>query len=978
MKSIKLLAAFAIPAMFAACTNEEIAMESTQQLNQVVGAELIGTDISINVSNGVGSRLNAEGWQSTDKLGLAWIVNGDYSTPQDIENTPSSDKWFANHMFAVEDGKFVTKGNAYKGWHFAYFPFSYTESVSDKVFNINPAQTSKEWLGGRINDALHISSLKFLTRESLDENYQLKEDIKFVPQRAVNAIQVTTTATEGFAEGGALADLDVNSITLKVQSGFNVFADKVNMNVQYLPLDTAKVAISKDSLYKHLYVGANRVLTRNTPSNTITTDVSKAGFVTSGTNKLITITVPESAALDSTKISIEVAVDGGVFTIAYDKDAEEGSNAAINNAAIIALKKAYATGGTMTKVGGLLGLNVVLYPEIFDTDFEHITDLEEWNAAVALATKLGRTSETFKVDSIIDFNGEIAMPEGCAVTVEAATTLKSGVTAPTLNIKKSIESWPAGLTSKIAVVNHKTISNATGINGSPILNKGNMKAVADTIGSIDCPVVNEGTITLKALAMLDNVNNAKGRINVAYGSYVTLTPSTEAGVIAYTIASSEKAYKLNNLMGVTTGQSYYANVNTFVVKSGRTLDLNLTDAAGVGSNDAYYPTTGAQATPLASLENINIELNEGILVADVNSGKNVKNVEVIGGENNEIKNVNIVEGLTVTKGKVTVDAEIVNGYKTAATIANIDVKKDAELISNVNVYVENIANPSGAKTTVTEPYTIWYTKVYTQGGTATGKILKASWDGEVDEPSSSTSGTTATYVIKTAAELMWLSENIASINTQKGIVVELGNDIDLSGVNWKAINAFNAENPMTFDGKNHTIYGLTSNNALFGNPNGGSNYTCLNIKNLIIQDFVIGSKGSYISALAGNFYGNIENVTVKDCEITALGELCIAYGALAGCHNSGAITNCNVERVSINGVYHSAGLIAGRSAWEKNITYTSCKVKDSDVSITCTTGVGAVQVGAIAGVLNKQLTLTNCTLENVTPTTKVGKGTFIE
>ena len=83
MKSIKLLAAFAIPAMFAACTNEEIAMESTQQLNQVVGAELIGTDISINVSNGVGSRLNAEGWQSTDKLGLAWIVNivnGDYST----------------------------------------------------------------------------------------------------------------------------------------------------------------------------------------------------------------------------------------------------------------------------------------------------------------------------------------------------------------------------------------------------------------------------------------------------------------------------------------------------------------------------------------------------------------------------------------------------------------------------------------------------------------------------------------------------------------------------------------------------------------------------------------------------------------------------------------------------------------------------------------------------------------------------------
>ena len=273
MKSIKLLAALAIPAMFAACTNEEIAMESTQQLNQVVGAELIGTDISINVSNGVGSRLNAEGWQSTDKLGLAWIVNGEYYTPQDIKNAPNSDNWYANHMFAVEDGKFVTKGNAYKGWHFAYFPFSYTESVDEKDFDINPAQTSKEWLGGRINDALHISSLKFLTRESLDENYQLKEDVAFEVQRAVNAIQVTTTATEGFAEGGALADLDVNSITLKVQSGFNVFADTVKMTVKNLPLDTAKVAISKDSLYKHLYVGTKPVLTLNNPSNTITTDV---------------------------------------------------------------------------------------------------------------------------------------------------------------------------------------------------------------------------------------------------------------------------------------------------------------------------------------------------------------------------------------------------------------------------------------------------------------------------------------------------------------------------------------------------------------------------------------------------------------------------------------------------------------------------------------------------------------------------------
>ena len=949
MKSIKLLAALAIPAMFAACTNEEIAMESTQQLNQVVGAELIGTDISINVSNGVGSRLNAEGWQSTDKLGLAWIVNivnEDYLTPQDIENAPSSDKWFANHMFAVEDGKFVTKGNAYKGWHFAYFPFSYTESVSDKVFNINPAQTSKEWLGGRINDALHISSLKFLTRESLDENYQLKEDIKFVPQRAVNAIQVTTTATEGFAEGGALADLDVNSITLKVQSGFNVFADKVNMKVQYLPLDTAKVAISKDSLYKHLYVGDNRVLTRNTPSNTITTDVSKAGFVTSGTNKLITITVPESAALDSTKISIEVAVDGGLFKIKYVEDAEEGSNAAINNAAIIALKKAYATGGTMTKVGGLLGLNVVLYPEIFDTDFEHITDLEEWNAAVAMATKLGRTSETFKVDSIIDFNGEMAMPEGCAVTVEAATTLKSGVTDPTLNIKKSIESWPAGLTSEIAVVNHKTISNATGIKASSILNKGNMKAIADTIA---CPVVNEGTITLKALAKLSNVDNAKGRINVAYGSYVNLKDDTDAGVIAYTVASAEKAYKINYL--IATGDAKHANVNTLVVKSGRTLDLNLTDPAGVGVNDPYNPTSGAAATPLASLANINIELNEGILVADANSEKTVKNVEVLGGENNEIKNVNIVEDLTVTKGKVTVDAEVAYDYKTAATIANIDVKKDAELISNVDIYVTNIANPSGAKTTVAEPYTIWYTNVYTQGGSATGSILKASWDGVADQVVPTTEGRLTVYTVNKADELVWLSQQGQLKNTK----VVLGGNINMAGVNWtKGINFGAGDFQSHLDGNGFAIMNLNGNSGLLS-------YAVGSIKNLTIEGVNIASN-DFIGALANNSYALIENVTVKNVTVKGTKRV----GAIVGIHNGGNMKNCHVENASISGDCYSAGVITGMVNESAGQKFESCTIKNSTVD--------AELKGAIAGIINGvTLTVQNITIENTTPSELVGK-----
>ena len=944
MKSIKLLAALAIPAMFAACTNEEIAVDSTQQLNQVVGAELIGTDISINVSNGNGSRLNADGWQTTDKLGMAWVVTTDYETTQDIKNAPTDNKWYANHMFAVEDGKFVTKGNAYKGWHFAYFPFSYTESVSEKIFNINPPQTSKEWQGGRINDALHISALKFLTKESLDENYQLKDDVVFELHRAVNAIQVTTTAADEFAEGGLLADLKVKSIKMTVDAGQNVFGDKVKMDVHNLPLDT--VAISKDSLYSQLYKG-NKAL-EGLRNNTITTDVANAGFVTSGTNKLITITVPETGKLDSTNISIEVAVEGGIFKIAYDKDAEDGSNAAINNAAIIKLKKAYAAGGTMTKVGGLLSLNIVLYADIFETDFGHITDLDEWNSAVSMATKLGRTEQEFGVDSIIDFNGEIPMPEGCNVKVVVATTLKTGVTAPILNIKKSIASWPVGLVSKIDVVNHKTISNATGINGKSITNYGNMKAVADTIA---CPVVNEGTITLKALAKLSNVDNAKGRINVAYGSYVTLKDDTNAGVIAYTVAASEKAYKINYLIGTDeNSQKNFALVNTLLVKSGRTLDLNMTDPAGASINDPYNPTPGTEAVKLASLEGINIELNEGILVADVNSGKSVKNVEVVGGENNEIKNVNIVKDLTVTKGKVTVDAEAVNDYKTAATIANIDVKKDAELISNVDIYVTNIANPSGAKTTVADPYTIWYTKVYTQGGTATGKILKASWDGEVDEPSSETEGKNTVYTVNTPDELVWLSQQ-GQLKCSK---IVLNGNINMAGVNWSnGINFGAGDFESHLDGNGYTIMNLNGTSGLLS-------YAVGSIKNLTIDGANIGSN-DFIGALANNSYANIENVKVKNVTVKGTKRV----GAIVGIHNGGSMEKCHVENASISGDCYSAGVITGMVNEFAGQKFKSCTIKNSTVD--------AELKGAIAGIINGvTLTVQNITIENTTPSELVG------
>lgn len=673
MKSIKLLAALAIPAMFAACTNEEIVTESPKQFNQVVGAELIGTDISMKLTNGASSRMGATGWESTDKLGLGWIVNGTYDSKQDVNKAPDCNKWFANHMFYVENNKFITRGNVYKGWHFAYYPFTYREQIAEMTWDVNPPQTSKEWASGRVNDALCISPLKFLSRESLDDNYQLKKEVAFNVVRAVNSIHVNTTAADQFAGTGSLSDLDVKSITLSMAGGKNYpFCNTVKMNVVNLPKETDEV-ISQVALMNSFYADTNPVFTK-TNTASITTNVEAAGFKVNEATKLITLTAPYAGGdLDINNLSMEVVAGSGTFKINYIADAEEGTNAYTNNQALIALKEALAKGAALTKVNEKVELDIVLYADIFKTDFLHISDLTEWKDAVDMVTKLGRTEEVFAVDGVIEFNeGNIPMPNDCQITVNQ-TEGASGEVGLKIT-KKNIQNWPAGLTSNVKVINEKTINNATGINGSVIENKGTLKGIIDVIESE--VVNNRGTITLTKTGKLTNVNNEGGRINVVYGSKVTTTGANE-GIIAYTIAGNETAFKLNNLMGETAGLAESAKVNTFVVNSGRTLELGLTDPNGAGQSDPYITIPGALGAKLASLADINIELNGGKIVgAEGNNA--VKNVIMNGGI---VNGVNINGTLTAESGTVT--SETIFG--------NVDAKNTtitAETINN-NVFAEN-------------------------------------------------------------------------------------------------------------------------------------------------------------------------------------------------------------------------------------------------------------------------------------------------
>ena len=931
MRSIKFLAALALPAMFAACTNEELAVvqEDFQSKSEFVGAELIGTNVSINFGSQSESRLSSAGWEAADKLGLAWVVSDSYLADQTGDVNPTDPKLYANHMFQKDGDKgFTTKGNLYKGWHFAYYPFTYMEKLGvAKTVEINPAQT-QDFVEDRYNNCLYLSAREFLSKKNLDENYQL-EGVVYDMFRAFNTIAITVEPSTTFTESSALQDLAIQSIKTNVGAGvFTVGSVELDPTllaaIQYDEEGEYDKEATKAALFNSF---ATALKAKSSIKTSITTEVKNKDINLSSNQTLRIFAMPRKATLDPKNVNFTICVEGGVFNVGYtnkpEKDLKDYEK--YNNDAINALVKAYKEGAMSqyNKNNGVVAINLKLTKDMFEEDFSSISNLKEWNQAVKVADALG-IKGYFKVDGevCIDGSANLDIPvKGVDVTTtgEGVISVDSEYAIPT------------------------TLATALDANDKVVVKKEGTLVVGEKI-VVKANITNEGTIKLGYKANANNVNNEEGRINVVYGSYVTVKPGTAAGVIAYEITGEETAKEINEL---TSSNNKLGNVhvNTLVV-SDLTFNLSMGDDVNVNDNPYNGEDTGGDA--LERMADINFELYNGELTANVNSAAKVKNVEVIGGDNNEILNIDITEKLTVTTGKVTVDAEVLNNYKNNLTVEEILVKSGAELTSNANIYVKNISNPSGAKTTVNTAWTIWYTDVYTQGGTATGNILKASWDGIVDAPAYDAK--TNTYTINTADELVWLAQQ-TKVNSSK---IVLGGNINMAGVNWtKGIHAGDGDYETHIDGNGYSILNLNGTSGLL-------DYSVGTIKNLTIDGAVIGNN-DFIGALANNAYSSIENVVVKNVTVNGTKRV----GAVIGIHNGGKyLKNCIVENAVVSGNCYSAGVISGMVNEYSN-TYENCTVKNSSVNSTTK--------GAITGLINEvTLTVKNIKVVNTTPSAYVG------
>ena len=125
MKRINYLFALALPAFFAACTQDELVTSDAGNngLN-LVENPIENFSLEVNIEDGIGTRMVGNNFEVGDQMGLVWFnpwFNGG-------QNQLNGKEFYANNRMTISqdaDGKGVWTSDAVimEGTHFAYLPF---------------------------------------------------------------------------------------------------------------------------------------------------------------------------------------------------------------------------------------------------------------------------------------------------------------------------------------------------------------------------------------------------------------------------------------------------------------------------------------------------------------------------------------------------------------------------------------------------------------------------------------------------------------------------------------------------------------------------------------------------------------------------------------------------------------------------------------------------------------------------------------
>lgn len=487
MKAKHLLAALVLPAVFSACSQDELVTNSVDK--EVVGTPIGYLEFTASRSGATTRLAPGIGWEEGDKIGMGWISdasNGFSATANLYSNHPI--------YYRGDKGSFKSETMILKGLYIASFPFQETKEIAPLEFNLDKQKSedspySKRWY---VND-------KFINLTLANAGLGKATAINLVP--LTNLMKLNIKLPES---SSVPADLKITGVTLNDYSNGKL-VNKLTLN----SLDATAVAGGNSALAADCWTGV-------TGSIEVQVGEDEVGAAIDATKGLdVYVQMGAFASDDATTLTIHTnygnaEISTGTGSVSWSSTALDQKEPAEVNDFASAVQAMNAKATTASKVYGQnVAVNVTLNPTSIKASTT-VTNQADLDKIIATLESLGQLN----APATIEFSKSDLEKEDGVVAADGDVILTdlSGLN----KIKGAI-----------------TFQKASGEEPANVYISGELALQADPAASVDFTVLNGNTLTVsKDLDLGSNGITVNAGATLVNKAAIIGTVTTVAGVPA--------------------------------------------------------------------------------------------------------------------------------------------------------------------------------------------------------------------------------------------------------------------------------------------------------------------------------------------------------------------------------------------------------------------------------------------------------------
>lgn len=552
MKAKHLLAALVLPAVFSACSQDELVTNSVDK--EVVGTPIGYLEFTASRSGATTRLAPGIGWEENDKIGMGWISGG--------TDLVANGKLFSNHPLYYISGKssFKSETIIYEGLYIASFPFQTTQKVSPLEFDLAEQKSEDSYYSKRWN-----VSDKFIDLDVNNAGLGKETPITLVPLTNLMKLNIKLPASSSVP-----ADLKITGVTL-------VDANSKLINKLALKSDDAAVAKDKPALATACWTG-------DAGNIAVQVGEDEVGAAIDATKGLdVYVQMGAFSGTDETTLTIhtnygDAKITTGANTVSWSSKAlgqEEPAEVTDFKAAVIAMN-GMATG---KEYGQNVAVNVTLDP-----------------ASIKVPTKVTNQEDLDKIIATLESLGQLSVP----ATIEFAKSdlkAKDGIVA---NDGDVILTDLSGLNRIGGAIRFQKAS--AGQDPTNVYISGELALQAAPAASVDFTVLNGNTLTVsKDLSLNSNGITVNAGATLVNKAAIIGTVTTVAGVAATVDAPAIPAGLYISEVGAdASGITSFTNNGAIEWKAGKLLSsmdnvlyANVTTIQDMVNADEAFKGVGA-------------------------------------------------------------------------------------------------------------------------------------------------------------------------------------------------------------------------------------------------------------------------------------------------------------------------------------------------------------------------------------------------